>query len=94
MIFESEKDLEKKLVKDVKAMGGLAIKWLPFLVAGLPDRIVLLSGGRILFVEVKGTGKPTRKIQLTIHKKLRKLGFRVEVVDTSEQITKLLQEYA
>ncbi len=91
---ESEKKLERLLCVEVKnKLKGWAIKFLPFQVSGLPDRIVLLPQGRMLFVEVKTTGEKTRPIQEVIHRKLRNLGFRVEVVDTSEQITKLINEY-
>jgi hypothetical protein len=52
-----------------------------------------LPGGRILFVELKTTNRKPRKIQLFIHNKLRGLGFRVEVVDSSEQIERIISEY-
>ncbi len=88
---ESEKKLERLLCSKVKTeLKGWALKMLPFQVAGLPDRMVLLPGGKMLFVEVKTTGEKTRPIQDVIHRRLRRLGFRVEVVDTSEQINKMI----
>lgn len=48
-----EKFLEQKLVRRVKAAGGLCLKWSSPGAAGVPDRIVLLPGGRVIFVEMK-----------------------------------------
>lgn len=91
--IESEKDLERKLSQGVKKLLGLSFKFLPFLVAGIPDRICLLPGGRIFFAEIKTTKKTPEKLQKYWHLKLRKLGFRVEVIDTSEQIENILKDY-
>ena len=93
MQIESEKLIEKKLTNEVKALGGWGLKLLSAHIMGLPDRLCLFPGGRILFVELKTTGKKPRKIQTFVHNKLRSLGFRVEVVDTSEQIKRLIREY-
>lgn len=48
-----EKFLEQKLVRSVRAAGGLCLKWSSPGAAGVPDRIVLLPGGRVIFVEMK-----------------------------------------
>ncbi len=92
MRIESEKNIEKRLGTEVKKLGGWSLKLLPS-VTGLPDRLVLLPGGRMLFVELKTTKAKPRKVQLVIHGKLRRLGFRVEVIDQTIQIIKLLKEY-
>ena len=88
-MIESEKVLERRLCQKVKTAGGWAIKMLATHVTGLPDRIVLLPGGRIYFVEVKTTNKKPRPIQLAIHRKLENLGFKVYIVDSSELIESL-----
>lgn len=92
-MIEKEKYLEKKLNRNVEALGGLSIKLLSTYFTGLPDRMCLLPGGRIFFAEIKTTGKKPRAMQKLIHAKLRKLGFIVEVLDTSEKIDKLLKNY-
>lgn len=92
--IESEKVLERKLNAEVKSLGGLSIKLLPFLFRGLPDRMCLLPFGNILFCEIKTTTKEPTPIQLLVHKKIRNLGFRVEVIDTTEQINTILSDYA
>jgi hypothetical protein len=93
MQIESEKLIENKLTNKVKALGGWCLKLLSTHITGLPDRLCLFPGGRILFIELKTTGKNPKKIQRLVHNKLRSLGFRVEVVDTSEQIERLIREY-
>ena len=92
--MEKEKNLERKLVKKVKEIGGLALKIPAIHYTGIPDRLCLFPGGRVLFVEVKTTGEKPRKIQIVVHNKLRGLGFRVDIVDRSEQIEKIISEYA
>jgi hypothetical protein len=85
----NEKDLEKKLNAKIKSLGGIPIKLLSYLFAGLPDRMCLLPGGRIIFVELKTTGKLPTRIQIIVHRKLRDLGFVVLVIDTLKQINDL-----
>lgn len=48
-----EKEIEKKLVKIVRAHGGLCLKWVCPGWSGVPDRIVLMPGGQIFFIELK-----------------------------------------
>ena len=93
MVIESEKVLEKYLVSEVKSLGGWAVKLLSGLVTGLPDRLCLLPGGVVAFVEVKTTGKKATPRQLIVHKKLRQLGFRVEVLDSKEAVNNLINSY-
>ena len=90
-MIESEKALERKLCAEVKAAGGWAIKLLPGLIKGLPDRMVLLPGGKVVFVEVKTTGLKPTKMQTLIHERLRALGFKVWVVDSSEKINNFIR---
>lgn len=84
---ESEKVIERKLVSAVKENGGMCIKLLCDQLMGLPDRMCLFPGGIVAFVELKTTGKKPKRIQTFMHKKLRGLGFRVEVIDTIEGVS-------
>ena len=52
-----EKHIEQKLTSKVNAMGGMAIKFTSPGLDGLPDRLILLPGGMVAFVEVKATGE-------------------------------------
>lgn len=81
-----EKQIEQKLVRAVENMGGIAPKFVSPGFDGMPDRIVLLPGGHIGFVEVKAPGEKPRPLQLSRHGLLRRLGFKVYVLDDEQQI--------
>ena len=51
-----ESTFERKLCEYVKSLGGKAYKWVSPGAPGVPDRIVILPGGRIIFIEVKRPG--------------------------------------
>ena len=87
-----EATIERKLVSDAKLRGGICPKFVSPGFDGVPDRIVLLPGGKIGFVEVKALGKKPRPLQTARHKTLMKLGFRVFVIDSPEQIGEVLDE--
>lgn len=84
----SEKVFERTLSKYVDDAGGMAVKLLSQFLRGLPDRMFLLKGGRVLFVEFKSTGKKPTKIQEYVHKRIQALGFPVLVVDSVETYEK------
>lgn len=88
---DSEKVIERKLVEAVKENGGICIKLLSDYFTGLPDRLCLFPGQKAIFVELKTTGEKPRKIQIFVHNKLKALGFRVEVIDTLEGITRFIE---
>lgn len=87
-----EKHIEQKLVKAVKAKGGLCLKFVSPSFDGMPDRLILLPLGKIAFAELKATGKKPRPLQIARHKALTNLGFRVFVIDSAEQIKTILDE--
>lgn len=84
MVYERESKIEKNLVVAVKQAGGTAYKWVSPGRRSVPDRIVLLPGGRIVFVECKSPGVKPRSDQLREHERLRKLGFEVVVLDSAD----------
>lgn len=88
----SEKTTEQKLVKAVKAKGGLAPKFVSPGFDGVPDRIVLLPRGRIAFVELKAKGRKMRPLQVRRKRQLESLGFSVYCIDSPEQIGGILDE--
>ena len=87
-----EKIIEQHLVKAVKNSGGIAPKLVCPGFDGMPDRLVLLPRGKIGFVEVKAPGKEPRPLQVARHGLLRRLGFKVYVLDAPEQIGGILYE--
>ena len=90
----SEKKSEQRLVRAVKAAGGICPKLVSPGFDGMPDRMVLLPPGRIGFVEVKAPGKTPRPLQTHRHRQLRALGFPVFVLDDPERIPWILEEVA
>lgn len=85
-----EKKIEKHLIEAVEKLGGLCVKFPPLFFRGFPDRIVLLPGGVIVFVETKAPGETPRLIQRKVHARLRGLGFRVEVLDSCKSINNFI----
>lgn len=82
MNYERESIIEKHLIAEVKKAGGVAYKFVSPGRRSLPDRIVLLPGAHLTFVECKAPGKPPRADQLREHNRLRALGFTVVVLDS------------
>jgi hypothetical protein len=81
-------------VKTIKKLGGLALKFVSPGTRGVPDRIILLPipqehreivAKYIWFVECKTPGEKPRPDQAAVHRKFRKLGFRVEVIDEMQK---------
>lgn len=87
-----EKQIEQKLVQAVRKSGGMCLKFVSPNFDGMPDRLILLPGGKIAFTELKAPGKKPRPLQLARHKALMKLGFRVYIIDRMEQIGAILDE--
>ncbi len=87
-----ERTIEQKFRAAVKAAGGLAVKFASPGFDGVPDRLALLPGGRMAFVEVKAPGKKPRPLQLARHRLLRQLGFKVYVLDDESQIGGIVDE--
>lgn len=85
-----EKEVENKLVLTVKALGGMAPKLVSPGFDGMPDRLVLMKGGRVGFVEVKAPGKRLRPLQEKRKRQLEALGFSVFALDGVEQIPEIL----
>lgn len=81
-----ESELENKFREAVKKAGGIAFKFVSPGNAGVPDRIAVLPGGRIGFVELKANGNNPTKLQLMQMKRLKNLGCFVCVLDTPERI--------
>ncbi len=87
-----EKQIEQKLARAVRSRDGICPKFVSPSYGGMPDRLILLPGGRLAFAELKAPGKKPRPLQLSRHRKLRELGFAVYVIDEEEQIGGVLDE--
>ena len=87
-----EKTIESKFVKAVKSMGGIALKISSANYDGMPDRLVLLTDGKLAFIELKAPGKKLRPLQEKRKRQLEALGFLVFCIDGIEQIGGILDE--
>ena len=87
-----EKTIENKLSVAVKKAGGISVKFVSPEFDGMPDRLVVLPDGHIAFVEVKAPGKRPRPLQVSRHRLLRSLGFKVYVLDAPDQIGGILDD--
>lgn len=99
-----ESDIEQYLVKRVKEQGGEVrkLKWIGR--RGAPDRLVMLPersawtptglalcDAQTIWVELKAPGKEPEPHQLREHERMRRMGQRVEVVDSFEGVEGILQ---
>ncbi|MCE1244909.1 hypothetical protein [Oryzomicrobium sp.] len=84
-----ESAIEKYLVERVKALGGEVrkVRWIGR--NGAPDRLAMLPG-KTLWVELKAPGEKCRPHQIREHERMRRMGQRVEVVDSFEGVDEVL----
>ena len=88
----TEKYIEQKLVAAVKKRHGMSPKFVSPGLDGVPDRIILIPGGKIAFVELKAPGKKLRPLQARRKEQFERLGFKVYCIDGTEQIGGMLDE--
>ena len=87
----SERDLEWKLIKQVEAMGGVCMKWVSPGRSGVPDRIIIMPGGKIAFVEMKRPGETPKPLQARQLKQLQELGCQATFLRSQEDIDAFLK---
>ena len=88
-----EREVEKYLVGRIeKEFGWPVHKFVPDQAPGMPDRVVLLPGSRVLWVELKTKGGRLSELQKYRHAALRHAGHEVVVVWSKEQADDLIEE--
>nr|DAE10579.1 MAG TPA: Nuclease [Myoviridae sp. ctMb725] len=87
-----ESQIEARLSREVKHAGGLCLKWVSPGCTGVMDRIVLLPGGRVIFVELKQPGGRLSERQKWMADALARLGMAVRCLWNKEQVDKFLEE--
>ena len=88
-----ESVIETRLRKSVERAGGKCLKWTAPGTTGVPDRIILMPGGRIYFAETKAPGEHERARQEYVQRQLRALGFTVfSSVDSNERIAEIIED--
>ncbi|MBL4908951.1 MAG: VRR-NUC domain-containing protein [Alteromonadaceae bacterium] len=85
MVKALESSLEKTFNREAAKLKLLSIKLVALSRSGFPDRTVIGRGGLIFFVELKRLGEKAKPHQLYWHRKLRKLGFNVYVIDNKAE---------
>lgn len=83
--------IEAYFVAQVKKLGGEVrkVKWIGR--RGAPDRVAMLPRARTIWPEFKATGVPPEEHQVREHKRMRKMGQRVEVIDSFERVDEVLR---
>lgn len=87
-----EKIIEEYLREKVKTIGGRAYKFVSPGNVGVPDRIILFPGGRIIFIELKAPGKKPTALQEAQQKRINNLGFRVLTLDSKSAVDELIKD--
>lgn len=87
-----ETQMEEYLTSQVRAQGGMALKFVSPGCTGVPDRIVILPEGLIGFLELKAPGEKPRKDQLHRMSQLKQLGCIVGWADSREKVDGFLLE--
>ena len=85
-----ENTIEIRFRKEIEKLGGWCPKWVSPGNDGVPDRIAVLPGGRVIFVELKGDGGELSPVQLLQIRRLLLLGQEVWVIDSIELIKQFL----
>lgn len=89
----SEKMIERYLCDSVKQMGGVCLKYSNAGMVGYPDRICLLSGGVVFWVELKSKDGRLNEVQKIRIRQLRSMGHTVNVCRSKEDVDEVLEPY-
>jgi hypothetical protein len=81
-----ENKIERRLADGVKALGGMTFKFISPGAAGVPDRVVILPGGTVHFVELKSDGGTASKLQQRMIQKLRRLDVTAVVLTGRNEV--------
>lgn len=85
-----EARVEEYLFREVRKRDGMCIKLIP-VVAGIPDRLVLLPGGRLHLVELKSLTGHLRPAQKVWHQRAARRGIQVVVLNSKYAVDQWLQ---
>jgi len=86
-----EREVETYLRDQVKALGGVAFKFVSPGNDGVPDRLVCLPGEIMIFVELKAPGKKPTPLQERQIERLDRLGFTTFVLDSKEAVDQFIR---
>ena len=86
----SEKAIERYLVDQARQKGLPCLKYSNPNMVGYPDRLLVLPGAKVVWVELKSKGRKTSKIQDERIAQLRNMGHEIRVIDNKTDIDKLI----
>lgn len=86
-----ERDVEQHLVTSLGKINLPCIKFDPTNRIGMPDRIVLLPDGKVIWVELKTKGGSLEEIQKLRHAELQRLGHPVVVLWDKDDVDNLIE---
>lgn len=87
-----ERDIEKWLRHQIESMGGLAFKFTSPGNDGVPDRLAVLPGGLIYFIELKTDRGRLSPLQVWQQDRLRQLGVNVAVIKGMDEAAEFIEE--
>lgn len=85
-----ESQIEIYFTQRVKRLGGETRKVVWVCRRGAPDRVVMFPNGVLAWVELKATGKVPAPHQVREHERMREMGQRVEVIDSTDGVDEFL----
>ena len=87
-----EREVEHFFKKQLEKRGAIVWKFVSPGQAGVPDRVVLLPGGRVVFAEMKAPGRKPRPLQMAVFSRMAGAGHRVFVIDSKEAVQEFIKE--
>ncbi len=87
-----EKDIEQYFRTQLRRRGAMALKFVSPGLAGVPDRVVLIPGGRVVFAEIKAPGKKPRPLQKAVFDRMARLGHPVYLIDSRKAVADFIRE--
>jgi hypothetical protein len=87
-----ESVIERRLTRAVRKAGGVAYKFVSPGHSGVPDRLIILPSGRVIFVELKTETGKLSKLQLATQALMRKLGADVRTLYGADQVDRFVEE--
>lgn len=87
-----ESKIEKWMNVQIRNMGGISYKFVSPGNPGVPDRIYLLPGGVIWFVELKAQSGSLEKIQRWQGERIRKIGCRYRLIRGMDEAREFIRD--
>ena len=87
-----EREVERYFKAQLEKRGAIVWKFVSPGQAGVPDRIVLLPDGRVIFAEMKAPGEKPRPLQRAVFTRMERAGHPVRIIDSREAVRDFMEE--